>query len=64
MDSSWVVVVVIIGAGVGLLTGRGLWALYLTHRSHRPDCPYRHEVLRDARRVQIDIEQLTKGGTA
>ena len=64
MPDLWVVVLLVVSVAVGLLTGRGLYALWLAHLRHnekRPDCPERGEVLRDAKRVQLDIDQLTRG---
>ena len=61
----WVMIFsTIVAVCVGLLTGRGLYALWLGHLRHkekRPDCPARGQVLEDARRVQLDIDQLTRG---
>lgn len=62
MPDGVVVAIYVLAVCVGLITGRGLYALWLAHVRHRerqPDCPARGEVLREARRVQLDIDELT-----
>jgi hypothetical protein len=64
MPDGWIVVIYIVAIAAGLLIGRGLWALYVSFRVHRPDCPYRDEVLAEAMRVKLDIDDLVMGRKA
>ena len=45
----------------GLLLGRWAYALWLGYEAHAPNCPRKNDVIEEARRVQLDIDQLIRG---
>ena len=60
MNDQWAVIIVVISSIIGLLVGRGLWALYISHRHNLPTIVERHRILDDAKRVQLDVDELTR----
>lgn len=56
------VVLVALSTLLGLLVGMGMWRLYIAFSRHRPECPYKDEVIAESKRVTLDITQLTQGG--
>jgi len=62
MSPSVLIVIVTASTALGLLVGMGIWKLYLAFSTHRPECPYKDEVIAESKRVVLDITQLTQGG--
>jgi hypothetical protein len=46
---------------IGLLIGMGIWKFYVAFSAHSPNCPYKDEVIKESKRVVLDITQLTQG---
>ena len=59
--SDEVIVFVVIGQVIaGLLIGRALWAIRLAHRENLPNIVEHRRILDDAKRVQLDVDELTR----
>ena len=54
----WLLVVAV-ETGVGLLLGRAVYAFWLAFVTHKPECPNKQAVLDNARRVAVDVDDLT-----
>ena len=62
MHSEWVELGgLAISIAVGLFVGQRVWAFRTAWLSHNPSCPAKQEVLDEAKRVQLDIDQLVTG---
>ena len=62
MSPSVIVLLVAISTSLGLLIGMVMWRIYIAFSRHRPECPYKDEVIAESKRVVLDITQLTQGG--
>ena len=62
MSPSVIVLLVAMSTSVGLLVGMGAWKFYIAFSRHRPECPYKDDVIAESKRVVLDITQLTQGG--
>jgi len=60
MSDSGVVGIAIASVIVGLLAGRALWAIRLAHKKNLPNIAEHRRILDDAKRVQLDVDELTR----